>query len=101
MKRNYWVYILASGRNGTLYTGVTNDLLRRIIEHKKKQNTGFTKKYNVDILVWYANGDSIESAIVLEKKIKNRGRQWKIDLIEKSNPKWEDLSKDFLNIDNL
>jgi len=95
MNGTYYVYILASDKNGTLYTGVTNNLEHRIIEHKTKQFRGFTSKYNVDKLVWFEFGGSIEKAIELEKKIKNRGRQWKINLIEKKNPDWEDLSKEF------
>ena len=97
MKNTYYVYILASDKNGTLYTGVTNNLERRIIEHKTKQVKGFTSKYNVAILVWFEFGGSIEKAIVLEKKIKNRGRQWKIDLIETKNPDWKDLSCEFID----
>jgi putative endonuclease len=96
MSKTYYVYILAGDKNGTLYTGVTNDLPRRIMEHKTKEYKGFTDKYDVDILVWFDFGTSIENAIALEKKIKNRSRQWKIDLIEKTNPNWRDLSKDFL-----
>jgi len=95
MNATYYVYILASDKNGTLYIGVTNNLERRIIEHKTKQFKGFTDKYNVDRLAWFEFGGSIEKAIELEKKIKNRSRQWKIDLIEKRNPNWEDLSKEF------
>ena len=101
MNNIYYVYILASDKNGTLYTGVTNNLERRIIEHKTKQVKGFTNKYNVDMLVWFEYGGSIEKAIELEKKIKNRGRQWKIDLIEKRNPNWDDLSKEVVGIYNL
>jgi putative endonuclease len=95
MNIKYYTYILANKKNGTLYTGVTNNLLRRIIEHKTKALKGFTCKYDLNKLVWFESGYSIESAIILEKKIKNRGRQWKIDLIEKSNPDWKDLSEDF------
>jgi putative endonuclease len=101
MSKNYYFYILASKENGTLYTGVMDDLERRMIEHKTKKIKGFTSKYNVDKLVWFEIGQDINSAIELEKKIKNRGRQWKINLIEKSNPNWEDLSEKFLDIDNL
>ena len=92
MDEKAYVYILASKRNGTLYTGVTSNLERRILEHKAKVNTGFTEKYGVSMLVWYTAGTSIKAAIELEKKIKNRGRQWKINLIEKMNPTWTDLS---------
>jgi putative endonuclease len=98
MSRQIFVYILASQRNGTLYTGVTSDLLKRIYEHKAKVHTdSFTAKYTVDKLVWFEAGENIEAAIELEKKIKNRNRAWKIALIEKQNPKWDDLSADFLD----
>jgi len=97
MPERAYVYILASKRNGTLYTGVTSNLEKRVFEHKTKANKGFTEKYDVDQLVWYTAGSSIKAAIELEKKIKNRGRQWKINLIEKTNPHWRDLSNDFLD----
>ncbi|MDX8389097.1 MAG: GIY-YIG nuclease family protein, partial [Mariprofundaceae bacterium] len=93
-----YVYMLASKRNGTLYTGVTSNLIKRIHEHKSKAHAGsFTAKYAVDKLVWYDVGDDINAAIALEKKIKNRNRAWKIALIEKANPEWRDLSLDFLD----
>jgi putative endonuclease len=92
MPKSAYVYILASKRHGTLYTGVTSDLMRRLYEHKNHLTDGFTSKYNVTNLVWFEQGDSITEAISLEKKIKNRSRQWKIDLIEKTNPDWVDLS---------
>ena len=97
MPKEAYVYILASKKNGTLYTGVTNNLEKRILEHKSKTCKGFTEKYDVDQLVWFTAGSSIRAAIELEKKIKNRGRQWKINLIEKMNPSWRDLSNDFLD----
>ena len=97
MSKPAYVYILASGKNGTVYTGVTSDLVKRVYQHKTKAIEGFTKKYNVDKLVWFVEGEDIRSAIALEKKIKNRGRQWKITLIEKKNPGWRDLSLDFLD----
>ncbi|MFL6682753.1 MAG: GIY-YIG nuclease family protein [Burkholderiaceae bacterium] len=87
-----YVYILASDRRGTLYTGVTSDLARRIHQHREHLLEGFTRKYEVTRLVWYLQGEDIAAAIALEKKIKNRGRQWKIDLIETSNPDWNDLA---------
>jgi putative endonuclease len=92
-----YVYILASKKNGTLYTGVTSDLQRRMYEHKHHLMEGFTHKYDVTRLVWFVQGDDIAAAIELEKKIKNRGRQWKIDLIEKSNPNWDDLSTSWMD----
>ena len=97
MEKTAHVYILASKRNGTLYTGVTSNMEKRMIEHKTKTHKGFTEQYEVDRLVWYTTGSSIKAAIELEKKIKNRGRQWKIDLIEATNPNWRDLSTDFLD----
>ena len=92
--KTYAVYIMASKRNGTLYTGVTNDLRRRVYEHKHGLIEGFTKKYRVRMLVWYELTDSIESAIQKEKQIKNWKRAWKLKLIEEKNPQWRDLSFD-------
>jgi putative endonuclease len=97
MSKNAYVYILASQKYGTLYTGVTSDLFRRIYEHKHKLIKGFTSKYDVTRLVWYEQGENITSAINLEKKIKNRGRQWKIALIERLNPEWSDLAAEFMD----
>ena len=94
MSQTAYVYILASRRNGTLYTGVTNNLERRMHEHKNHLVQGFTDKYKVTRLVWFTHGDDMQAAITLEKKIKNRSRQWKIDLIEKTNPDWKDLAAD-------
>ena len=85
------VYILASQRNGTLYIGVTSDLAKRIWEHKSDLAEGFTKRYQVHQLVWYETTESIESAISREKQLKEWQRKWKIELIEKSNPYWNDL----------
>jgi putative endonuclease len=87
----YYVYILASRRNGTLYTGVTNDLRRRVYEHKNDLVEGFTKKYHVHDLVYFDQTESIESAITREKQLKTWKRGWKIKLIEKENPGWDDL----------
>jgi len=90
-----YVYILASRRHGTLYTGVTNDLVRRVYQHRMHLVQGFTSQYDVTRLVWYLQSEQISTAIALEKKIKNRGRRWKIDLIEKDNPAWKDLAADW------
>ena len=90
------MYILTNKKHGVLYTGVTSDLQRRMYEHKHQLVSGFSSKYNTSILVWFLHGESIIAAIELEKKIKNRGRQWKINLIERNNPTWQDLSKDWL-----
>jgi putative endonuclease len=85
------VYILASKRNGTLYIGVTSDPVKRIWEHKNNMVEGFTERYNVHRLVWYELHESMESAIIREKRLKNWKRKWKLELIESSNPKWQDL----------
>ncbi len=98
MNKQAFVYILASQRNGTLYTGVTSNLVKRIYEHKTKAHAeSFTAKHDVDKLVWYTSGEDINAAIALEKKIKNRSRVWKLALIEKNNPNWLDLSGEFLD----
>ena len=94
MTHQYFVYILASKRNGTLYIGVTNCLQKRVAQHKDKQVEGFTKKYGVDKLVYFERFDNIDSAIVREKRLKKWRRQWKLELIEKSNPAWRDLYED-------
>jgi putative endonuclease len=97
MSKSAYVYILANKRHGTLYTGVTSDLVRRMYEHKHHLIDGFTSKYGVSNLVWFEQGDDIAAAISLEKKIKNRSRKWKIDLIERNNPNWVDLSADWMD----
>ena len=83
--------MLASKRNGTLYIGVTNNLVRRIYEHKKGLVEGFTKKYSINRLVFYEETNDVESAIIREKQMKKWKRQWKIDLIQKNNSEWKDL----------
>jgi putative endonuclease len=85
------VYILASQRNGTLYIGVTSDLIKRVWEHKNDLIEGFTKKYAVHRLVYYEMLENMESAIQREKQLKKWNRDWKIELIEKDNPEWADL----------
>ncbi len=87
----YYVYILASRKHGTLYLGVTSDLVRRVCEHKSKAAPGFTAKYRVDRLVWFEAHDDVTAAISREKKIKKWRRDWKITLIEADNPDWHDL----------
>jgi len=89
--KTFFVYILASQRNGTLYVGVTTDLMKRIWEHKNKKVKGFTEKYGVDRLVYYEQTNDAASALQREKTLKRWKRQWKLDLIEKENPEWEDL----------
>ncbi len=89
--RNYWVYILCSEKNGTLYIGVTNDLAQRVYQHKQKSVEGFSKKYSVDKLVYAESCNDIHAAIHREKRIKKWNRSWKIRLIEEQNPEWKDL----------
>mgnify|MGYP002279415391 CR=1 FL=1 len=88
------VYILASKRNGTLYIGVTSNLLKRIYEHRHNPADGFTKKYAVHTLVWHETHENMESAITREKQLKKWNRIWKIRLIEKTNPTWRDIYED-------
>src|SRR5262245_34339643 len=90
-ERSYWVYILTSRLGGTLYIGVTNDLVRRVYEHRIKAAEGFTKKYDVDRLVYFEQFDDIENAIRREKRLKKWNRAWKVRLIEEANPNWDDL----------
>jgi putative endonuclease len=85
------VYILASKKNGTLYIGVTSDLVKRLWEHKNKMVEGFTKRYSVHQLVWYELHESMASAIEREKRLKEWRRVWKLKLIESTNPDWQDL----------
>jgi putative endonuclease len=93
---DYFVYLLASARNGTLYVGVTNDPMRRAHEHRTAAVDGFSQRYSVHHLVWFESTPSIEAAIAREKQIKNWKRQWKIALIEKGNPEWRDLYPELL-----
>ena len=85
------VYILASKRNGTLYVGVTSDLVKRVQEHRNNLVEGFTKRYGVHELVWYELHETMESAIQREKRLKEWKRKWKVQLIQKTNPNWKDL----------
>ena len=91
----YYVYIMTNQKNGTLYTGVSNDLQRRVIEHKSGLIEGFTKKYGLKILVYYESHQYVMDAIKREKIIKKWRRKWKIELIEKNNPDWNDLAADW------
>ncbi len=93
--KTYYVYILANRKNRTLYIGVTNNLERRVYEHKNNMVDGFTKKYKIHTLVYYEEGGDISSAIEREKVLKWWDRQWKMRLIESVNPGWNDLSLDF------
>lgn len=92
----YYIYILASRKNGTLYVGVTSDLIKRIYEHKNDLVEGFTQKYTIHNLVYFEATESIESAIMREKQLKKWNRAWKINLIEKNNPAWNDLYPDLI-----
>lgn len=89
------VYILASRRNGTLYTGVTSNLPERVRQHREGTYSGFTSQYGVHRLVWYEAHATMETAILREKRIKKWNRGWKLELIEKSNPEWADLAEEF------
>jgi putative endonuclease len=89
--RSFYVYILASRIGGTLYTGVTNDLIRRVGQHRLELAEGFTKKHGIHRLVYFEQFDDIENAIRREKRLKKWNRAWKISLIEKDNPNWIDL----------
>ena len=91
MNRQPAVYILASKRNGTLYVGVTSDLVKRVWEHRNNVVEGFTSRYGVHRLVYFEMGDDMEQAILREKRIKKWNRVWKIELIDKHNPDWRDL----------
>ena len=97
MEKNFYVYILASRRNGTLYVGVTSDLIKRVWEHKHKLAEGFTEQYDVNKLVYYEHFLDTGNAIRREKRLKKYNRKWKTDLIEKMNPYWKDLYEDLIS----
>ena len=92
----FYVYILASKRNGTLYIGSTDDLPNRVFEHKEKVRPGFTSKHGVGLLVWHEPHDTRESAFKRERQMKKWNRAWKLELIERSNPDWRDLAAEML-----
>lgn len=94
--KQYYVYILASKKNGTLYIGATGDLVKRVYEHKQNDVEGFTEQYNVHNLVYYEIYKDVNEAILREKRMKKWNRQWKINLIEKNNPQWVDLYKEII-----
>jgi putative endonuclease len=94
MSKEYYIYLLTNKHNNVLYTGVTSDLIRRIYEHKNKIQKGFTKKYNVDRLLYYEIYNDIADAITREKQIKGWTRKKKNELIDQFNPKWQDLYED-------
>jgi putative endonuclease len=96
LEKGGFVYIVASARNGTLYTGVTSQLIQRVAQHKEGAFGGFTRKYGCKVLVWYERHDEIKAAIVREKQIKEWKRLWKLRLIEEKNPDWDDLYEGLL-----
>ncbi len=96
--RQYYVYILSNKYNTVLYTGVTNDIERRVYEHQQKLNKGFTSKYNCHKLVWFEDHEDVLAAIHREKQIKKWLRTWKNQLIEKENPQWTDLSNGWYDV---
>ncbi len=96
MANIYYVYILASKRNGTLYIGVTNNLERRMYEHKNGLAKGFTKKYKVYTLVYYEETNDVNAALQREKQLKKWNRKWKLALIERVNPDWDDIAKNWI-----
>jgi putative endonuclease len=91
MNKQPAVYILASKRNGTLYIGVTSDLTKRVWQHRNDMEEGFTKRYGIHHLVWYELHENMESALQREKRLKEWKRAWKLELIENTNPDWQDL----------
>ncbi len=94
MQKTYYVYLLASKRNGTLYIGVTNDLARRVWEHSEGMVPGFTKKHDVKLLVYFEVFEDVQAAIAREKRLKKYKREWKINLIQQHNVEWRDLAED-------
>lgn len=94
-QHQYYVYLLTNKRNGTLYIGMTNNLERRIYEHKNKLIEGFTNKYGLNKLVYMESYQYVNDAILREKRMKKWKRQWKINLIEEDNPEWNDLASDW------
>jgi putative endonuclease len=91
MNKDFYVYMLASQKNGTIYKGMTSDLKKRIWEHRNNITKGFTEKYDVKNLVWYKHCETAENAITWEKKLRRYPRKWKLNLIEELNPNWNDL----------
>ena len=92
--KTYYVYIMASKRNGTLYIGVTDDLIKRVYQHKNDLIDGFTKKYGIHTLVYYESANDVDSAVQREKRLKKWNRIWKFRIIEQMNPEWRDLYDD-------
>ena len=101
VKKNYYVYILTNKKNGILYTGVTSNLIKRVLEHRLKIESGFAERYYLNHLVYYEQYDYIDVAIKREKQLKKWSRYWKIDLIEKENPNWNDLFYEFASSEQI
>jgi putative endonuclease len=95
-EKQYYIYIMTNAHNTVLYTGVTNELQRRVLEHKSGKGSEFTKKYNLTKLIYFESGDDINVAIAREKQIKAGSRKKKIELIESINPEWKDLFEEYL-----
>jgi len=95
---SFYTYIMASGPYGTLYTGSTDSLSKRVYEHREKIRGGFTAKYGVDKLVWFQNFETREGAFRRERQIKEWRRRWKVQLIEEMNPEWKDLGEELNNL---
>jgi len=89
--KDFYVYMLASRKNGTIYKGITSDLVKRIGEHKYEKGSRFTERYAVKKLVWYKHCETAENAVAFEKRLRRYSRQWKVNLIEEFNPDWNDL----------
>jgi putative endonuclease len=98
MYKSYYVYIMANTYNTVLYIGITNNLHRRVFEHKENKIKGFTAKYIVNKLVWFAETNNINEALLKEKQLKKWNRSWKVNLIRKENPYFEDLSKEWYDL---
>jgi putative endonuclease len=97
MEKSFYIYILANRRNGTLYIGVTSNLIKRVWEHKNKLAEGFTEKYGVNKLVYFEQASDAENAVRREKRLKKYNRRWKMDLIEKMNPDWKDMYEELIS----
>jgi putative endonuclease len=96
MQKQYYVYIMASKKHGTLYIGATDDLVKRVYQHKNNLVEGFTKKYNIHMLVYHESTSNANSMVTRERQLKKWNRQWKIELIEKFNPEWKDLYEEII-----
>ena len=98
MEKDFYIYMMASDRNGTIYKGMTSDLVKRIYQHKHENGSQFTSKHNVKKLVWYKQCGNWEDAVAFEKRLRRYSRKWKLDLIENMNPTWKDLYDDITGL---